>query len=854
MDRWDTVKRLWQAAMEKPAAERAAFLDQACAGDDELRHEVRSLLAQERDAEGFLEEPAYEMYAGAARDHPRPSLVGRIFGHYRVVSRLGAGGMGEVFLAEDTRLERLVALKVLPADVASDPDRMARFAREAKTASALNHSNVATIYDIGDVDGISFITMEYIEGETLADKVSRGPLPTSDALTICAQVADALDAAHGKGIIHRDIKSSNLMVTRRGQVKVLDFGLAKLTLRPSTVEGRDETHAASTMPGLVMGTVDYMSPEQVLGRNLDHRSDLFSLGVVLYELVTGRVPFGDGTAGERMDRIVHAEPHAVLPPVDETAVLLGRILRKCLQKDPDGRYQSAQELLVDLRSPQHGDVATVDHRLVHGSRSSRRWLRIGFAASMVALVGLGWSLWPRPLPSIVVLPCTSSGLDADVDDLVHGIVNGVVNRLTPLPLRVIPRATAFKYKGVDRSRVGQDLNVRTALTCDVQQRAATLTVRFDLDDIVGADTLWTHTYVRNPNNLLDLDADVADKVVKALALELRSTQVQRLTKHYTESAESHTYYVRGREHWYRWTRNDWERAREYFKRAIAADPNHALAWAGLADSYGVMAFVASPKDYFPLARDAALKSVQSDNELAAAHLALAPIQMFFDWDFREAGKSFQRALELEENNPLAHALYGLYLQTIQQVEGGVEEARLATKLDPLSSWMNVVFGQTLYYAGRFDEAIAQLERTITLDPNYVFAHTVLLDAYEQKQMYAQALATRERLLTLTNDGPVAASLIEALREAFQREHYHGVVRRWLHELRARASQGAYVSGLEYASAYAFLADKERTLEALERAFRDRATYVNLLMVEPKWRDVRSDKRFLDLAKSVGLAQ
>ena len=348
MDRWNTIKQLCQAALDKPAAERAAFLDDACAGDDSLRQEVQSLLAQERDAERFLEAPAFEVAARAVAHHPRESLVGRTLGHYRVLSRLGAGGMGEVFLAEDTRLERQVALKVLLADVASDPDRMARFTREAKAASALNHSNVATIHDIGEVERISFITMEYVEGQTLADRIDRGPMTPSEVVQIGAQVADALDAAHAKRIIHRDIKSANLMVTPRGQVKVLDFGLAKLAARETRAASQD-TRSAATMPGMVMGTVDYMSPEQVLGHDVDHRSDLFSLGVVLYELATGQLPFTGRTAGERMDRIVHAEP-APIAPVDETAAGLQRLVRKCLEKDRERRYQSARELLVDLRT------------------------------------------------------------------------------------------------------------------------------------------------------------------------------------------------------------------------------------------------------------------------------------------------------------------------------------------------------------------------------------------------------------------------------------------------------------------------------------------------------------------------
>ncbi len=377
MERWDEIKRLYQAALEKEAGERAAFLDEVCAGDEALRGEVQSLLTYEEKAKLFKETPALEVAARALAQSPSDSLVGRNIGHYKVLSLLGMGGMGEVYLTHDTRLDRKVALKILPPEVALDQDRMQRFIREAKAASALSHPNVATIYDVGEAEGTSLIAMEYVEGETLAARINGCPMDPSEIVEIGIQVADALDAAHSKGITHRDIKPANLMLTPRRQVKVLDFGLAKITRTESQPVSSDG--ATGTSPGVVMGTIQYMSPEQVLGHEVDHRSDLFSLGVTFYEMATGRLPFVGKTATETMDRVLHAEPEAISRFSEKMPAELERIVRKCLEKERERRYQTPRELLVDLRNLQQdsGARALVVQRIARGAAWSWRhsWWR-----------------------------------------------------------------------------------------------------------------------------------------------------------------------------------------------------------------------------------------------------------------------------------------------------------------------------------------------------------------------------------------------------------------------------------------------------------------------------------------------
>jgi serine/threonine protein kinase/Tfp pilus assembly protein PilF len=399
-ERWQQIDRLLEEALERPPAQRAAFLDEACAGDEELRREVEAVLQAHQQAGSFLAAPALEAVAKAVAREQAQSLTGRRLSHYQVLSLLGAGGMGEVYRAQDTRLDRTVALKVLPAEVAADQERMQRFIREAKAASALNHPNVATIYDIGEAEGISFIAMEYIEGETLAARIKSRPLAVNELVEVGFQVADALDAAHSKGITHRDIKPANLMLTLRGQVKVLDFGLAKISRPEAQMMDSNLATASGTLPGMVLGTVQYMSPEQVLGREVDHRSDIFSLGVTLYEMATGRLPFAGATVTETMDRVLHAPPEAISRLNQQAPGELERIVRKCLEKERERRYQSARELLVDLKNLQRdsGAEAAVFERTALPRWSQRRRLVLtgGLALGMVALSGsVWWLVWSR---------------------------------------------------------------------------------------------------------------------------------------------------------------------------------------------------------------------------------------------------------------------------------------------------------------------------------------------------------------------------------------------------------------------------------------------------------------------------
>ncbi len=453
-ERWQQIEQLYHAALERVPEERAAFLATSCAGDQTLRQEVESLLAYDERAAHFITSPPDEVATEMLAAEPLPSPLGKSLGHYRILALLGKGGMGEVYQARDNRLDRTVALKILPTQVAADKERMQRFVREAKAASALNHPHVATIYEIGAADGVSFIAMEYVAGQSLAAKINGQPLAVNEIVEIGSQIADALDEAHSKGITHRDIKPANVMLTLRGQVKVLDFGLAKIA-RPQSIDS-DISTLAQTTPGVMMGTVPYMSPEQALGRDVDFRSDLFSLGAVLYEMATGRLPFAGASTSETLDRILHAQPEAMARFNYDVPAELERIVRKCLEKERERRYQSAREILIDLRNLQRDSdakAAPTVARQTSGAVSllSQRHKLVGLSALLLVIVALVSAYFYLPakktevaIDSIAVLPFANQNRDAETEYLSDGLTESIINNLTQLPdLRVIARIPPF---------------------------------------------------------------------------------------------------------------------------------------------------------------------------------------------------------------------------------------------------------------------------------------------------------------------------------------------------------------------------------------------------------------------------
>ena len=639
---------------------------------------------------------------------------------------------------------------------------MRRFVREARAASALNHANVAHIYEIGQSDGLHFIAMEYVEGQTLAARISGRPLDPADIVDIGIQVADALDEAHRKGITHRDIKPANIMLTPRGQAKVLDFGLAKVTRPEGQAIGSDISTVVKTETGVVMGTVQYMSPEQVLGQDVDHRTDIFSLGVVLYEMATGRLPFSGSSVSETTNRILHGQPDAIARFNYNVPPELERIIRKCLEKDRERRYQSARELLVDLRNLKRES----DSRVTVAEKTDRPqnpWRRTALVASALTILVLGGvALYPRigsraVIDSLAVLPFVNVSGDPNTEYLSDGMAESLIISLSRLPhLKVISLSSVLRYKGreIDPQSVGRDLGVRAVLMGRLVQRGDSLSIGAELVDSRDKSHIWGEQYNRKLADVLAVQEELSREISEKLRLQLSGEDKQRLSKRFTSNHDAYQDYLHGRYYWNKRTLDGFKRAIGYFDRAIEKDPAYALAYSGLADCFstrGLREWDLPPRDAFPKAKAAATKALVIDDTLAEAHTSLAFATWYYDWDWRAAETEFKRALELNANYPVAHQWYGSYLSSMGRHEEAIAEKRRAVELDPLSLVMNRSAGWTFYFARRYDEAIEQYRKTLELDPNFALAHLWLGEAYKQKGMHQEAILELHKASVLSGE-------------------------------------------------------------------------------------------------------
>ena len=637
-DRWKRVEDVLQSALERKPADRAAFLQQACTGDESIRKEVESLLASSDQADDFLKSPAFEDAAQLLADPKNNSMLGQRLGFYQILSQLGAGGMGEVYLAEDRRLGRKVALKVLPAFFTRNEERVQRFKQEARAASALNHPNVATIYEIGEADQTIYIAMEYVEGLTLAAKISEQQLEAAQIIEIAAQVADALNEAHTRGTTHRDIKPENIMVSERGHAKVLDFGLAKIRAARSDAPTSEMAVMTQTAPGIVMGTVKYMSPEQALGKEVDHRTDIFSLGVVMYEMATGRLPFSGDTATETMGRITHAQPQAISGLNHDVPGELERIIRKCLEKDRERRYQTAHDLLIDLKNLKRD----TDSRAVlagaasrYKRRAIRRWLAIALALLILVAGGFGLNQLFRTreeaakagtpgLKSIAVLPFKPLAADGRDESLGLGMAETLIMRLSKLrQITVRPLSAVSRYASLQQDAVaaGRELKTQSVLDGTMQTLGDRIRVTVRLLDTKDGRLIWSEQFDDKAADIFKVQDSISERVAQDLAVRMTEDERQRLRKHSTESAEAFEDYIRGRAYLRQANQESGFKALESFSLALALDPNYASAYSGLSDVYNLASdnFLA-PNIALPKAREFAEKALASDESLDEAHL------------------------------------------------------------------------------------------------------------------------------------------------------------------------------------------------------------------------------------------
>jgi eukaryotic-like serine/threonine-protein kinase len=825
--------------------------------------------------------------------------------HYRIVSKIGEGGMGEVYLAQDTKLDRKVALKVLPAEVASNRDRMERFVREAKSAAALSHPNIAQIFQIGETDGTHYIAMEFIDGVTLRDKIHRERTELRKLLRYLQHVAEGLAKAHAAGIVHRDLKPDNIMITHDGHAKILDFGLAKL-IEQSPVPDSDSSEIATAVlphhstPGTVMGTVGYMSPEQAQGKTkeIDHRSDIFSFGCILFEAATGKKPF----QGDSVLKSLHMVAYGPAPPITDSnpsaPAELQRIVRRCLEKDPDERYQGIREVAIELKhlrreleggadfdttvpssiskqsdastnSSSTSTTAAVQTGSIPPATFSAEYVvqrikrhKVSVAVAVVILIAAvaSFSYYFRAgksesgIHSIAVLPFQNKSTDADTEYLSDGLAESLIFRLSQLPnLKVSPTSSVIRYKGkdTDPAQIAKDLEVEAVMSGRVSQRGDDLTISVELIDARTNKLIWAERYDRKMSDLLATQREIATAIAQKLELKLSGNDAKGITKRYTNSNEAYQLWLKGRYSFAKRTKEGHLQAIGYFRQAINLDPEFALAYARLAETYGSIAFYPylSPKDAFPEAKAAARQALQIDPTLAEAHTFLAYSLVIYDWNWAEAERSFKRAIELDPNNSAAHFRYGqIYLAPVGRLDEGIDEIKRGLELDPLDINMGGVLAWAYLATGQNDRALEQAKKTYDLEPSHPIGRWQLNQAYINTGKYTDAISLSEQ--SLQTDPTNQLALREAgvaYAKAGRRDKAEEMIRRF-----REIQKTQYVPTCRIAAIYGALGEKDKAFEELNKAFEVRDWELFRINVDPYWTPLRDDPRFKDLLKRLNL--
>ena len=815
--------------------------------------------------------------------------------HYRIVSKLGAGGMGEVYLAQDTsELGRTVALKILPSEVAKDKDRLQRFTQEARTVSNLNHPNVLTVHEFGQTESASFMAMEYVDGVTLRRHISNRRLKLVDVLDMAIQIVAALNAAHEAGVTHRDLKPENVMIRRDHIVKVLDFGLAKPTAPTSAnlVDSEAGTKVmVHTEPGLVMGTVSYMSPEQSVGKGVDYRTDIWSAGVVLYEMIAGVIPFQGKDIHRQIIAIQEQELAPLSQHVEGVPERLEEIVAKCLAKEKDERYQTAKDLLIDLRnlrrkldvdaeiertvapdfrgSTSRPDAKATDVAHVHNTSSAeyvvstikQHKLAAGAVLAIAIIagsIGLGF-YFKKPKPnaafeSIAILPFENRSNAADSEYLSDGLAESLIYRLSQLPnLKVSPRSSVFRYKGkdVDAEKIGAELGVDAVMSGRMIQRGDNLTISVDLVDVKNRKSLWGEQYERKMSDLLATQREIASAIAEKLQLKLSGDE-KGLNKRYTNNNDAYQLYLKGRYHYAKRAKADVELSIAEFKQAIALDPNFALAHVGISDSYAVMPSYAymSGRDATPLAKAAAKQALQLDPNLAEAHASYAAAP-YFDLSWSESASEYRRAIELNPNVATNHYGYALnFLLPQKRFDEAIAEVKRALELEPLSIPMGANLAGIYIYARKNDLALEQAKKVFALEPNHVTAMIWLVRAYCANGRYAEAISQFE--LKMAAD-PSTQDLTQILGYAYAKAGRKSDALEIIKQL-DELNKKQHVERYNVAVIYAALGEKDKAFAELEKAFTTRDWGIARLSVDPFLDPLRDDPRFKDLLRRMKLPE
>jgi len=851
-DRIELAERLYEEARSLPAETRSGFIENACRGDDALRSELDELLQHADAAESF-----FELLADAViTPHMTTTPVA---GRYEIQACIGVGGMGTVYRARDTRLQRDVALKFLPPCFAGALDAEERMLQEARAAAALVHDNVCTVHEIAAAeDGRPFISMAFYDGETLKDRLLRGAIPAAEAIAVARQIARGLAAAHAHGIVHRDVKPGNVMILRDGTVKLLDFGLAK----PSDM--------SVTRPGVTPGTVAYMSPEQARGDAVDPRSDLFSLGVVLYEMIAGVHPFRGGNQNAVIQAILHNRPDFVRTRTAGAPASLERVLTRLLHKHPASRYASADELLADFAMLMAAAPLPVSRR-----SDIRRIPRVVLAGALIVVVGIA-AFWlavggPTRLPAsaaaipmvrgaggespegtktIAVLPFTNVSRDPGEDYLIDGLTEELIGALSNVrALRVVARTSAFAFKGasLDIREIGRALDVATILEGSVQKSGDRIRVRAQLINVADGLHLWAETYDSETTDIFALQRDLALRIATALEAGLSPAERERVVRRSTASTEAFALYLKGRHFWNQRTSAAFRRAHEYFERAIEADSQYASAYAGLASVYSLQGLWGDipPAVARERMRIAALKAVQLDDSLADAHAVLGTYMHVYEWNSEAAEREQLRAIELDPNHLTARYFYGNLLRSHGRIEEALAQYDVAIELDPLDPLLSENLGRTLMLAGRFDEAREHLQEVLDLDSTFWRAHTGLGLYYETTGRLDDALRTYRRAYEL--GGRRDIDIARILGRLGQEQE----ARRILREQEQQAARTA-LHDPDVATVLLALNDLEGALDWLERSYGERHPQLRFIAGDPIFKPFEVEPRYIDLLRRIGV--
>jgi eukaryotic-like serine/threonine-protein kinase len=854
-ERRTKVEEIVIAALALTGDQRRAHLDAACGDDRELRREVESLLVQENRANTFLETPALEVAARALAAGHSATLQGCTVGPYSIDALLGAGGMGEVYRGWDTRLRRAVALKFLAREFLSDVAAVERFEREARAASALSHPNICTVYDIGEMDGRPFIAMEYLEGQNLRARMGSTALPQREALEHAIQIVQGLSAAHQKGIVHRDLKPENLWLTREGRIKILDFGLAKVS-EPATHP--DSIVSIASEPGRVMGTAGYMSPEQVRGQPLDHRTDIFSFGTILYEMLAGSRAFQGPSAVETFIAILNTEP----PDLEDPAI--NRLVRRCLEKDPEQRFQSASDIVINLEAVLEQRPAAGEKQRKRIFLTRRRVLQAGGGAAATGALLAGWELLPvkwrnwlsgagaPPITRLAVLPLSNLSGSVEQEYFADGMTDLLITDLGQIgSLRVISRPSVMRFKGTKKplTDIAKQLGVQALIVGSVQSSGNRVRITAQLVDGVTDQQLWTRAYERELTDVLALQGEVARAIASEIQARVTTEEAGRLARNRKITPAALDAYLLGRYYWDQFKEETILKAIDYFDQAIQLDPAYAAAYGGLAECWTGFLFTDSRPwaETISKARDAATKALALDDTLAETHQAMAVV-LYQEWNWKGVESEVKKAIALNPGFSTAHMLYCNMLRHLGRADDSIAEAKLALEADPLAMLTNQMLGDAYTSARRYDLAITQFQKGLDLHPNESSLEYQLGWAYVYSGAYDKGIEIIRDSQAVDGVDPSLSPDLACIAAMIGKRDES---RQILNRLLTLAKKYPVSPGL-IALVHIALDEREQCLTWLEKAYTQHSSMMTWLKVDPRFDRIRDEPRFQVLMRRVGL--